>query len=568
MKKVIMYIFFVQSIQGIAQQLLTQPSPGYIPNVNPISPTAMQFVKYGEIPVSEYSGVPNIEIPIYTIKEGDYELPIKMTYHAGGVRVIEEAGWVGLGWNLDVGSVVQVVNDRDDFGSSSRMVPDYYDEGTHAFELNAHTLDASPMAIPLTPSEGPKPSHAFVIYGDYYAPVNLAWVRSPQLFNASGYTNGDFVDSEPDVFKATFNGHSIQFVEQGYKNTSYSGAGTFEVLNKKGYQVVNSRNAQGQNAWVIYTPDGMMYQFNQVDEINLLSGCTTTNGIGSCDNQPNLSTRVWRLTMITTPTNRRITFSYEVSSSIQNFPSVSNAVESVTTGSISPIICSGPVGFDFVGMGLYASSPNQLNSTSTNYFSPHAQSYLNTISFSNGSILFKKSAGRTDLAGDQKLDSIIISNQSAIVRKYSFGYDYFRSTDNGNSWAYNKKTSTETTSRLKLLSFGQVGVPYYQFNYDTIQLPEKTSYATDYWGFYNGASNTSYVSNDHQSHFVYAKAGTLNQIIYPTGGATNFVYELNTFAPGYTNSISTGNGLRVKSISSSTIQGIVKQTTISMTKEY
>src|SRR5688572_19994363 len=85
-------------------------------NIVPPSPEAAAFTKYGDVPVSFYTGVPQIEVPIYTITEGDIEVPITLSYHASGIRVDEEASWVGLGWTLNAGGVIaRTVRGKDDF---------------------------------------------------------------------------------------------------------------------------------------------------------------------------------------------------------------------------------------------------------------------------------------------------------------------------------------------------------------------------------------------------------------------------------------------------------------------
>lgn len=91
-----------------------------IDNLHPVSPTAFQFVKYTEMPVSEYTGMPNVSIPLYNIEEDGVKVPIALTYHGGGIRVNEEASWVGLGWDLQVGSIVQQINDIDDFIATTK----------------------------------------------------------------------------------------------------------------------------------------------------------------------------------------------------------------------------------------------------------------------------------------------------------------------------------------------------------------------------------------------------------------------------------------------------------------
>lgn len=83
--------------------------------VLPPSPTVASLGKYGSIPVGHYTGIPNINIPIYTIASGPLQLPISMSYHAGGIKVEEVASPVGLGWTLNAGGAI---------GRSIRGLPD------------------------------------------------------------------------------------------------------------------------------------------------------------------------------------------------------------------------------------------------------------------------------------------------------------------------------------------------------------------------------------------------------------------------------------------------------------
>ncbi len=81
-------------------------APTNLKNVyNPIypSPTAASLGKYSDIPVSYHTGVPSISIPLYTLTEGDLQLPISVSYHAGSIRVDETASAIDLGWSLNAG---------------------------------------------------------------------------------------------------------------------------------------------------------------------------------------------------------------------------------------------------------------------------------------------------------------------------------------------------------------------------------------------------------------------------------------------------------------------------------
>src|SRR5690606_24647617 len=107
-----------------------------IPSYTPPSPTSSSLGEYGEIPVGHYTGVPDISIPLYTVRSGEIVLPITLSYHASGIRVSEEASWVGLGWSLNAGGVItrQVagvddVNETNGYVRASALPP--YDPGSY-----------------------------------------------------------------------------------------------------------------------------------------------------------------------------------------------------------------------------------------------------------------------------------------------------------------------------------------------------------------------------------------------------------------------------------------------------
>ena len=92
-------------------------SQSYNPNqIIPPSPTAASLSKYGEFPINYYSGMPNISIPIYSIKDIDNNIDISLRYSSAGTRVGDQASWVGLGWSLNAGGVItRTIRGLDDF---------------------------------------------------------------------------------------------------------------------------------------------------------------------------------------------------------------------------------------------------------------------------------------------------------------------------------------------------------------------------------------------------------------------------------------------------------------------
>src|SRR6476469_507577 len=96
---------------------------GQIPRnpVNVQSPNVASLGLYGEVPISPFTGLPTISIPLYELKSKTITLPIGLSYHASGFRPDQHPGWVGAGWNLSAGgSISRVIKD----------MPDDYDNGT------------------------------------------------------------------------------------------------------------------------------------------------------------------------------------------------------------------------------------------------------------------------------------------------------------------------------------------------------------------------------------------------------------------------------------------------------
>jgi hypothetical protein len=82
------------------------PSLDALRTVVPPSPNASSLGKFGEWPVSLYTGLPSVDIPIYTVKGRSLSVPISIGYHSAGIRVGEIASWVGLGWALNAGGCI------------------------------------------------------------------------------------------------------------------------------------------------------------------------------------------------------------------------------------------------------------------------------------------------------------------------------------------------------------------------------------------------------------------------------------------------------------------------------
>jgi len=515
-----------------------------LPNVMPSNPQAFQFMKYGEIPVQEYTGTPEISIPIYNIETKALNIPIVLSYHPNGIKVNEEASWVGLGWNLSTDmEIVHVVQGLDDYGYfKRRSLPDF----NCLIPLQTGGLSASNVMSQC--------STFFLGFDDNWnASNNYQCVFDPM------YPTGLW-DSEPDIFYFSAAGYSGKFA------LNWS-TGLYQCLTDKNIKVesdvdgINSEYCPG--FFSITFPDGNRFQFQLKESTTINESETLLNGTPAntfVDARGEKSSRVYKLIKIMTNKADVVDFEYEDPSiASRNFPYINliNRYE-LSDYQTYPVMSNDPLSFSSsVPVGNSANDIH-FNSRSFNA-TEQTYSFLKKITYNNETIEFIKSP-RSDLKEALKLDEIRVTNKGNF-RRFMFTYDYFNSSISGNGWdsflSYgtinpyeSNKTQDEITKRLKLVSFNEINEKPYLFSYNSQSLPKKTSYALDYWGFYNGVhSNISFFPNlyrfnlQRENPFYYnkqdnnlspvlsfCKAATLEKITYPTGGSSFFEYELNTFS--------------------------------------
>ena len=130
-------LFPVLAVKGYSQGTsFVKGGPEFL---NIVTPNAASFNKFIDHPISLYNGTPDVNIPIYTVKDGMIELPIALRYNTSGIKVDEEASWVGLGWNLNVGGVItrNLVGEDDARDTRYLQVID----SLHLFDSEANYID-------------------------------------------------------------------------------------------------------------------------------------------------------------------------------------------------------------------------------------------------------------------------------------------------------------------------------------------------------------------------------------------------------------------------------------------
>jgi len=147
MKKIIFLILLNSTIASLLNQNRVYATDSeYIPNlpkILPVSPNAASLGQYGKTPISYYNGTTNINIPFYEIEIGGQKQSIAISYHSSGIKVAQEASWVGLGWSLNAGGcITRECIDGDDFHDTKTM-PYYFNDYIDPTSSNHSEVDFS-----------------------------------------------------------------------------------------------------------------------------------------------------------------------------------------------------------------------------------------------------------------------------------------------------------------------------------------------------------------------------------------------------------------------------------------
>lgn len=454
------------------------------------SPTTAALGKYIDYPVNYHTGVPDISIPLYTIESGGLQVPIALNYHASGLRVLEPASWVGVGWSLTAGGYIT---------RTVRGAPDERNTSTVFDQSKGHFTDKGYSAY-------------------YYYNNNQDW----QAF-ASGRSDG-----EPDKF----------FFSAGpYSGKFYFGDDQRPVLeSKQDIDIQPTFLGTGSIAsFTITTPDGTKYLFGKTSGQN---NCDITNPftIGSGYIEGTTISTWYLHTIRSADSSTQINFTYTQEQysyhTIATPPIASTDVTNTETGRLVK-----------------------------NYFNGVR---LSQIAYDNGTVTFIPGNVRTDLGAftpkdmadsinkDAKaLGAIEIRNNMGACKKYILSTSYFTDPTTPLPSMLGATSIYSDTRRLRLDSIqemscqasGNLSKPPFKFNYYLEKVPRRLTFAQDHWGFYNGqtgnstmlptyteitpsATNTIYGAN-RETAWPAMRGGTLNRIIYPTGGYTQFDFEPN-----------------------------------------
>lgn len=494
-------------------------------------PNAYALARYGDIPIDFSTGVPDISIPLMSITDKDITINLSLSYHARGIKVDQEATWVGLGWVLNAGGVItREIRGEPDFVGKRLIIKDFVPDYSN--------YDKS---------------------FDNYISTEIGGIQKI----AGAYNHAD---GESDIYYYNVNGKTGKFFIDTNEDVCLFRYDDIKIEAKNGFRITDA--------------SGIVYTFDEV---------------GSIYQEGKFYIISWYLTKIASPSGGEIRFEYDNQSSgstIRRTHSVHFIDASTNSGSlnVNEKICHAgdvtvsPVNESLLSKIITKSGHYVALSVSTEKRKDTQNSLGNSLKY----IYLYNAQNELQKGIELNYRYFEAKNNRRYKNRYNkevnkFNYLNYRLC----------LESVKEFSKLKEYA-NAYQFEYYGDNNsstdDIYSLPYRLSPCQDHWGYYNNNYNTvifpgnskdthPYIETDEwfskfcysigygdsfslspQSHVIYGanrepdaeavKAATLNKIIYPTGGYVKFDFEANE-------SGSLNGGLRIKQIEACDNKGVI-----------
>jgi len=566
----------------------------------PQSPTAAALGLFGQTAVNYFTGTPEISVPLTGITYKDLGLDLSLVYqNTMGNKPDAVPGYTGNGWFFKCGGAITL--------AAKGISPADVGKSQQVLILPYATNDANWSDSATLQADMQHKKYPYDYLGKRYDEFSYSFGGASGNF----YSDYDASLNGPFQHIRTLQGEDLtvqKIIVLGLKKIKipaepqldtprwYSwNAGFQDSIGGPGFYY---RDTIVQNTvtygFIVTDSKGVKYTFGNTDESIEFTRPGLT--IGSYDKQgQNTIPTTWFLTSIQSPNGpiirlkyRRGNFFVVSTSSIKGMVITSNKDGNGTQA------FAGSTALPYsrlINSTLY--NPCYLDSVITPvsstkfYWSPASQQ----LPYSVPHLLSDTVNGFSPYVFDPYPD---VSNSINMDKRFSDKLDSFSVytatgvKNKGVFFIY----SNDTTTRLKLTNVGIYGssktngVQVYNFVYNSLSLPPYRSFKTDAYGYYNGKNlyitttqdpnyYVSLLSNSTQLNgyiasrapdTAYTQAEMLQQVIYPTGGYTQYVYENNkyrSFADNWPSTVtqnpadSVGSGLRIKTITNYDFAGHV-----------
>jgi len=469
----------------------------------------------GIVSVDHFKGRAQVSIPIWEFKSGSISVPISLDYTASGIKAEHNSGSYGLGWSLTAGgSVSRTLNDLPDdmlnkgwlYGNSAALVESF----NIANDGNSSTCT------------------------DETSDINYISTN----FTASK-------DAEPDIFSVDGPGISCKIVFDKNHNP--------KIIPYKDYKVTFTTDMYGIDSFTITNDQGMVYTYTggNLDYQKGAGGGNYYNRDWDVYGYGVYYRSSWNLTKMTDVMGNYLSFAYTTSimpgTNGETPESVSKTtfIERNPAGGFNEVIARS-ITTKMQPTIISSITDNFYKSVQFNYLDgePGGRKFLKSISLPED--------GRTiNVSYRQGSDRILQSigeEGCDVLPPYQFSYkgmdagqgnvfsgNYLKQQD---IWGYyNPSLDTVLTPKIYV----------YPYNASTPNLERyRFNPAIGYSGSYFIIPGT-----DRQANPNTVMTGTLNKIVYPTGGNTFIEYESNNYFDKSAQTVYNGGGIRVKTITES-----------------
>ena len=448
----------------------------------PPSPEVASLHKFVTIPISPFTGQPNIDLPIYTLREGTIEIPISIKYHGGGIKVDENAGIIGLGWSLNAG------------GSISRSMYGFPDELTGSnytpkgiFDLDYNTEQVRQGMIRRSTNDESS-------YNDYLKYFTIAQCEK---------LDQGLRDVSNDVFHINCLGHTGTFIYEPHGLRKMILSTPSPIKFSDNYTSTTKSNI---SPFEFYDVSGLKYEFNSTNVDSTKLYYRRQNSNSELDDSI-LYVSAWHISKVISLTGDTVEFKY-IRDKNRHYTLGTSYYQSKSNNE------------------NIAKSGSSVSSSTVHY---HARIISEIITRSTIAV-FSYSEDKETL----KSISIHRNNTNRdLIKKFVFNQEDFTIWD---------KTRKQLKEVIEYGSNNTDFIKLYGFSYSSGDYgSNNANLAQDEWGYFNGATNSTLVYNstdnvdnisiaDRAPNLRYTEAGVLISIKYPTGGSTEFEWEQNDYS--------------------------------------
>lgn len=475
------------------------------------------FIKYGNVGASLYTGTVNYSVPVYTYKDKDFEIPISLDYASNGFLPNQRAGDVGLDWVLNIGGVIT---------REIRGIPDEQEYQYNDVRIGFRRIFFDNISITDLTEHGLKNQKDTFSLSFFTNTSNI----NDRSICATANSRTDCCETTPDIYHFNFMGYQGSFHLWFDNKIILYNTNTKESLKIKLYE-----NGPSNMNFTITTGSGYIYSF-------IASDYSQERRLDS--ESVEHESKSWKLTTITAPNGRTVTFQYgnyvfgNRGFLYQYQPASTYTYLNLSAPNSSALVHESPMPFVQSGLRTWPITKVYISNGPTIWFEYKSTEGEKRIVPPNAQMT------ENVTKSSPKLEKIYTLNGSDTLSRCKLIY----------------KTSTINPSynnglRNSVYFLGSIdikGEGKYEFEYNHRELggfPCLGTYSVDHWGYYNGANNGTNIINflnqityDNSNHteFIntnirnsdttYAAMGLLKKVTYPTGGYSLLEYQPHSYS--------------------------------------